>query len=54
MADLPKDKGGSLQSGFRPVIIVSNNLANEYSSVITILPMTSRTEKKKMPTHVVI
>lgn len=54
MADLPDDRGGSLQSGSRPVVIISNDLANAYSPVITILPMTSKTEKKKLPTHVVI
>lgn len=44
--------GGSLQSGTRPVLIVSNDKANEYSPVITIVPITSKIEKKKLPTHV--
>lgn len=54
MADLPLDREGSLQSGYRPVIVVSNNFANAYSPVITVLPMTSKTGKKKLPTHVMI
>lgn len=54
MADLPIDTEGSLQSGIRPVVIVSNNLANRHSPVITILPMTSQMSKKKLPTHITI
>lgn len=54
MADLPDDTEGSLQSGSRPVLVISNNLANLYSSVVTIIPLTSCTHKKPLPTHVVI
>lgn len=54
MAELPDDADGSLQSGTRPVIIVSNNLANKHSPVITVIPMTAQMSKKKLPTHAVI
>lgn len=54
MAALPDDTDGSLQSGTRPVIIVSNNLANKHSPVITVIPMTAQISKKKLPTHAVI
>lgn len=54
MARLAEDEEGSLQSGIRPVLIVSNNKANEYSPVITVLPLTSNLKKKKLPTHVAI
>lgn len=53
MAKLPTDKKGSLQSGIRPVVVVSNNNANRFSPVITIIPMTSAT-KKKIPTHITV
>lgn len=43
---------GNLQSGTRPVLIVSNDKANEFSPVITIVPITSKLGKKKLPTHV--
>ena len=43
---------GDLQSGIRPVLIVSNDKANEFSPVITIVPITSKLGKKKLPTHV--
>lgn len=52
MATLNTDSEGSLQSGVRPVLIVSNDKANEFSPVITIIPMTSKLGKKRLPTHV--
>ncbi|HBI60885.1 MAG TPA: growth inhibitor PemK [Lachnospiraceae bacterium] len=53
MARLEKDeKNGSLQYGIRPVVVVSNNAANKFSPIITILPITSSKTKKKIPTHV--
>ena len=43
------------QSGIRPAVIVSNNRANFYSPVITVVPLTSRIHKKRsLPTHVYI
>ena len=43
------------QSGIRPAVIVSNNRANLYSPVITVVPLTSRIHKKRsLPTHVYI
>lgn len=51
-AELDADIEGSLQSGIRPVLIISNNKANEFSPVVTIIPITSRLGKKKLPTHV--
>lgn len=43
--------GGSIQSGKRPCVVVSNNACNKYSPVITIVPLTSR-KKHEIPTHV--
>lgn len=54
MARLPEGTEGSIQNGIRPVLIVSNDLANKHSSVITILPITSSQSKSKLPTHVEI
>lgn len=52
IARLDKDAEGSLQSGNRPVLVVSNDMANEHSPVITVIPITSQMGKKKLPTHV--
>lgn len=54
MARLDEDVEGSLQSGFRPVLVVSNDKANCYSPVINIVPITSKLGKKKLPTHVLL
>lgn len=51
-ADLPTIENSHVQRGFRPVVIVSNNLANAHSPVITVIPLTSRKEKKPLRTHV--
>lgn len=40
----------SIQKGFRPVLVVSNNTCNKFSSVITIVPLTAK-DKKNIPTH---
>ena len=55
MARLSADEdGGSLQEGMRPILIISNDKANEHSSVITIVPLTSKLRKHRLPTHVLI
>lgn len=47
--------GTSLQNGIRPVIVISNDKANTYSPVVTVVPLTSRVYKKRyLPTHVFI
>ena len=43
-ADLNPTKGSEINKT-RPVLIVSNDIANHYSSVVTILPITSKTKK---------
>lgn len=55
MVDLGQVSGTSLQSGIRPVVVISNNKANTYSPVITVVPFTSKVYKKRyLPTHVFI
>ena len=54
IAKLPIKTAEHIQDGIRPVIIVSNDKANKYSPVITVIPMTGNLEKKSLPTHVVV
>lgn len=43
----------SIQSGIRPCVVVSNDMANRHSSIITVVPLTSKVRKKLyLPTHV--
>ena len=41
---------GSIQAGRRPVIIVQNDIGNQFSPTTIICPITTR-KKPKLPTH---
>lgn len=44
---------GSEQTGARPVLVLQNNIGNEFSPTIIVAPITSRTySKTKIPTHI--
>ena len=43
---------GSIQSGYRPVFIVSNDKNNTYSPTINIIQITTKMNKRKLPVHV--
>ena len=51
-AELGRDADGSLQAGGRPVLVISNDKANEYSPIITIIPITSKMNKAKLPPQI--
>ena len=54
-ADLGVQYQGSMQGGMRPVVVVSNNRANKYSTVLTVVPLSSKIYKKQsLPTHVFV
>ena len=52
LADIPANGGDHVQRGPRPVLIVSNNLANTSSPVVTVVPLTTQLNKHHLPTHV--
>lgn len=43
---------GSEQGGIRPVLIVQNEIGNQYSPTTIILAITSQINKAKLPTHI--
>lgn len=45
---------GSEQTGIRPVVILQNNMGNQYSPTVIIAPITSKVTKTIIPTHVYI
>ena len=46
---------GSVQSGIRPALIISNNTGNKHGPVVIVAPIASRTATKKfLPTHIVL
>lgn len=53
MCNLPKSDG-SIQSGYRPVFILSNDKNNTYAPTLNIIPITSKMNKRKLPVHVEI
>ena len=51
------DLGGTVDcriSGTRPVLIVSNDIVNKHSQVITVIPITTKLKKRYMPTHIIL
>jgi mRNA-degrading endonuclease toxin of MazEF toxin-antitoxin module len=55
ICDFGEQPGTSIQDGVRPAVVVSNDKANRHSPVITVVPLSCRTRKKRyMPTHVFI
>lgn len=49
------DRKGNLQRGRRPVVVVSNNKANYFGGQLTVVPLTTKLNKKdKLPTHTFI
>ncbi len=45
---------GSEQGGVRPVLVVQNDVGNQYSPTTIVAAITSQTGKAKLPTHVAI
>lgn len=45
---------GSEQGGVRPVLVVQNDVGNNFSPTTIILPITSKLSKAKLPTHVAL
>ncbi|MBR0407266.1 MAG: type II toxin-antitoxin system PemK/MazF family toxin [Clostridia bacterium] len=54
LANLPYHPDSHVLYGLHPVIVVSNEGTNANSPVITIVPLTSNTNKRISPTHVLI
>lgn len=50
-ADLGEHPGTSVQSGCRPVLIVSNDIGNEHAETLNVLPMTRQLKKPGLPCH---
>ena len=43
---------GSEQGGFRPILILQNNIGNEHSPTVIAAAITSQTGKARLPTHI--
>lgn len=45
---------GSEQGGFRPVLVIQNNIGNRFSPTVIVAAITAQIQKAKLPTHVEI
>jgi len=43
-----------VQSGTRPVLVISNDLNNRFGTILTVIPFTGSPKRLDMPTHVVV
>lgn len=48
------DGTGSVQRGFRPAVVFSNNVGNAHSPNVVVLPLTTSLKKTDQPTHVIL
>lgn len=49
--ELPSSSG-SVQQGKRPVLVIQNDMGNEFSPNLIVLSLTTKVAKRHMPTHV--
>ncbi len=49
-----KKVGGSIQHGYRPVVVIQNDVGNKFSPTVIVTAITSVNKKNNMPTHVKI
>ena len=52
--DCGVQENSSVQGGVRPCIVIQNNRGNRYSPVVIVAVITSKINKTKLPTHVLI
>ena len=45
---------GSEQGDYRPVLVVQNDIGNQYSPTVIVVPLTRNLRKNPLPTHVLI
>ena len=53
LADLDAVRGHE-QAGTRPVLVIQNDIGNQYSSTTIVAAITSRISKRRLPTHVTV
>ena len=53
-ADLGYHDWMCIEEGWHPVLIISNNANNEFTPIVTVAPITSKTNKLYLPGHVFI
>lgn len=52
LADLGSESIGSEQRGIRPVLIIQNDIGNQFSPTVIIASITTKVNKTNLPTHI--
>lgn len=52
--EFPKMNDESIQSGYRPAVVIQNDIGNKFSPTLLVLPLSSQLKKITMPTHTII
>lgn len=52
--DFPDMNDESIQAGYRPAVVIQNDIGNKFSPTLLVIPLSSKLKRLKMPTHVVI
>lgn len=50
----PQSVRGHIQSNERPYLVVSNDIGNQASEIVMVVPMTTQLKKLSQPTHTII
>jgi len=50
-ANLGAHPNSSVQSGTRPVVIISNDIGNSHADTVNVIPMTRHLKKPELPCH---
>lgn len=50
-ANLGTHPNSSVQSGTRPVVIISNDIGNSHADTVNVIPMTRHLKKPELPCH---
>ena len=48
------EEDGSIQAGYRPAVVIQNDIGNKYSPTLLVLPLSRKLKKMNMPTHMPI
>lgn len=46
--------GESIQAGYRPAVVIQNDIGNKFSPTLLVIPLSSQLKKLDMPTHTLI
>ena len=54
MIDVPMPTTGHVQGGYRPWVVVQNEIGNKHSPTSIVVPMTTQLKRLDLPTHVAV